>query len=179
MMTTEIGGTEELAKMLRSLPDRLAEKYGKAALRAAARITTGAVQSRMPVDTGLARESVGASRLRHYKESGTLFIAVEVRKNFRREVTVGGRTMIRNPRKYMHLIEGGRRAVRPVNKRALHAAFNDESRFIARAKAVSPHPVFGPAKLASRAAAEAAVVRTIERGVEKYNKSLQTETQLS
>jgi hypothetical protein len=125
--------------------------------------------------------------VKYYPGSGTLFAAVEPRPGYRRIVTAGqsGKARIRgrkttrasaafgrvqNPRKYLHLIEGGRRAVAPVKAKALHSALDPQNRFFARAAAVAPHPVFGPARDAVERASQIAIELELQKGFEEFNR---------
>jgi hypothetical protein len=189
-----VKGCDEVSAALRQLPPDLQDKYGKRALQAAAEITVMAVRGRMPSATGLARESIGFGRVHTYRESGTLFVAIEPQKGFERIVTaeeaVGFAGSIRrrvlprskqsasaafgrvqNPRKYMHLIERGRQAVHAKPGSALHSALDVENRFFTRAKGVTAHPVFGPARESVRDACRVMIEVELNRGVAEWNAS--------
>jgi hypothetical protein len=182
----KVSGCEEISAALKKLPEDLQVKYGELGLKRAAEMAVMAVKSRMPIATGLAKKSIGISRIKHYPQSGTLFVAVEPQKGFRRIVSLNpglkvkihsrktqsvfaelGR--IQNPQKYMHIIEMGRRAVAPTKKRALHSALDVENRFFMRAKAVLPHPVFQPARDAVEGATKIAIEIELNKGVEEWN----------
>lgn len=183
-----VTGCDEVARLLRALPDELREKYGRQGLKAAAEITVAAVQARIPGGgTGLARASIGFSPIKFYRHSGTLFTAIEPRKGYRRIIAISstGRRRIfgkkvlevkaeagrvQDPRRYLHIIERGRRAVRPIRARALHSALDPENRFFMHAQATSPHPVFAPAAAAVDAACRIAVETELQKGVDEFNR---------
>ncbi len=163
-------GIEQLESALLRMPDEIAIRVGRNAMRAGARILVEAVKSRMPVDTGTARESIDYTRVKHYPTSGTLFLAVEPKKGLKVETPHG----TRYPRKYMHLIERGRREVAPKSARAMRA-FVGVPRYFMKARAVTGHPVFQPAFAASRTAAEQAVIAEVELGLKNYEAKLKTQ----
>ena len=189
-------GCEEISALLLKLPGELQDKYGARGLKAAAEITVMAVKSRMPSATGLAKESIGYSNVRFYRTSGVLFTAIEPRKGFKRIVTTNfartgsaTKTRIRSrrtssvtadlgrvqdPRKYMHLIEGGRKAVAPTSAKALHSALDPQNRFFMHAASVAAHPVMGPARDAVAGAAKVAIEIELEKGIVEWNARNQT-----
>lgn len=61
-----------------------------------------------PKETGLLRKSIGR-KIKVYRESGrvTVIIGPRSKPSFRREVTINGRTQVRNPVHYAHLVEFG------------------------------------------------------------------------
>ena len=59
-----------------------------------------------PKETGLLRKSIGR-KTKVYRNSGVAVGIIGVRKGFRTEVEVNGRTEIRNPTNYLHLVEFG------------------------------------------------------------------------
>jgi hypothetical protein len=177
---------EEVANLLKQLPQQLQDKYGARALQASAAITVMAVKGRMPSATGLAKESIGATQVKFYRSSGTLFTAIEPLKGFRRIVTAtaSGKTRIRSrktttttaafsrvqdPRKYMHLIEGGRKAVSAKAGSALHSALDPQNRFFMHAGPVAAHPIFGPAVASVTDAARIMVEVELEKGITEFN----------
>ena len=83
-VSLKVCGCEEISAALMKLPPELQDKYGARGLAAAAEITTMAVKSRTPVDTGLAQQSIGESPVKFYRTSGTLFTAIGPQKGFRR-----------------------------------------------------------------------------------------------
>lgn len=97
------------------------------ALRDAARRVAATMRAEAPAASGLLRRAIGPGPLRTYP--GTVFIAVGVRRGFRRRVsaTRAGRLVVRrratdegawqNPTKYLHLVTGGRKAVQARGKR--------------------------------------------------------------
>lgn len=185
-LTLSVRGCDEVARLLAKLPDELQDRHGKRGLEAAAEVTVQAVKGRMPVATGLAKRSIGRSPVKIYRGTGTLFTAVEPRKGSRRVVTLTrrGGTRIRarklqavpenatgrvqNPRKYMHLIESGRKAIVPTNAKALHPALSPNV-FFRRAGPVAGHPVFQPARDAAEGAAKELIQAELERGVAQWN----------
>jgi len=187
-----IRGIEETIESLRALPDHLRVKYGKTGMEKGADLVTSAVKERMPVASGLARESIGHSPIKVYDTSGTLFTAIEAQKGFNRIITAhpffrnkeihdskttsvsAALARVQNPRKYMHLIEGGRQAVIPTNKKALHSALDTENRFFMHAKSVMPHPVFEPAFDATEIPVVAAVENELRKGIEAFNQTNNT-----
>jgi len=62
---------EEISLLLKQLPSNLQDKYGARGLEAAAKITAAAVRNLVPVATGLARQSIGNTRVKFYRNSGT------------------------------------------------------------------------------------------------------------
>lgn len=187
-LTLDVRGCDEVSQLLKQLPDKLRDKYGVQGLAAAAEITAMAVRSRMPTATGLAKESIGHSPVKIYRSSGTLFTAIEPGKNVRRIVTASasGKNRIRSrrttsasaafgrvqdPRRYMHLIESGRKEVTPEHAKALHSALDVQNRYFARASAVAPHPVFAPARDAVEGAAKIAIENELNRGIEEFNRT--------
>jgi hypothetical protein len=185
-LTIKVSGCEEISAALLKLPAELQDKYAQRGLEAAADLAVMAVKSRLPHATGLAQQSIGHSRVKFYRGSGTLFIAVEAQKGFKRIITAtaAGKTTIhsrrttsatadlgrvQDPRKYMHLIEKGRKAVVPTKKRAMHPALDPEGRFFAHAKQVTAHPVFQPARDAVERATVILIETELNRGVAEWN----------
>lgn len=158
-ISISVSGCDEISALLKQLPSDLMEKWGRRGLLAAAEITVMAVQGKMPIDTGTAFESIAPTRIKLYPASGTLFTAVEPKKGFKRYG--------RYPRKYMHLIEGGRKALVPTNKKAMHPALGEK--FFTKAAAVAPHPVFQPARDSVMGAAKVAIEIELEKGIAEFN----------
>ena len=177
---------DDVAKLLKQLPTDLRNKYGVRGLESAAQIVVMAVTNLVPVATGLLRQSIGATRVKFYSTSGTLFTSIEPLKGFKRIVTAtaSGQTRIRgrrttsvnatfgrvqNPRQYMHIIESGRDPVMAPPGGILHSALDPQNRFFSHAKGVGPHPVFGPAAQSVEGAVRVAVEIELEKGIEEFN----------
>jgi len=157
-----IKGCDEISALLRQLPDRLREQYGRRALEAAAEITEMAVRARTPVDSGAALASIDHTRINYYEASGSLFTAVEPRKGCSKV----------EPRKYFHLIERGRKALAPIKGKVLVSNAGDaDERFFTHAKAVAGHPVFGPARDATAQSAVIAMEVELAKGVAEFNQT--------
>lgn len=155
----QITGLEEVTRLLRAFPDSAREKYTKRAMKEAAEFIASALRYRVPKDTGTLRDSIKVGRVRYYASSGTMFVAVEPKSGFvrtfaRKQIPQKTRRLSskssrgwndapvrRNPRKYLHLIEGGRDAVATYGHK-LHPALGDK--FFTHAKSVTGRPVFGP-----------------------------------
>jgi hypothetical protein len=189
-ISIEIKGVEELSKLLSQLPYEMREKHVRAAMVEASQYTVMAIKGRVPKDTGTLYASIQASRVKYYPSSGVLFCAIEPKSGFSRSFSAmpssSGKTrrlskkkatatagaVKRNPRKYLHIIESGRKAVVPVTAKALHPAMS--SRFFARASAVAGRPIFGPVASQMAPAFKVAVTYAVEKAVAEFNNSKTT-----
>jgi hypothetical protein len=189
-----ITGCDEIATALVKFPDDLRIKYGERALRDSAnQLVAPKIQSLTPKSTGLAAASIGANPLRRYPSSGTLFIATQPRKGFRRVVvpTVragvaeigtflskkqsagfagGAASRVQDPRKYFRFIQKGRQAVTPIKAAALHSALTGQ--FFMHAKKAEGHPVFEEAYDAIARPAQIYVENELNRGVAELSRSM-------
>ena len=153
--------TLKLQRVFAELPDRTQMRILKPAMGRAAQIVAAAEKSEAPKETGLMETSLGASATRTYNASGgstKLFIAVGVRRGYRRAVVPKARgglrylgraasvaaeanddANMRNPEKYLHLITGGRKAVMASNRKVLYSALS--GRFLGKSVAeADPNP---------------------------------------
>jgi hypothetical protein len=174
----EVKGIEEVTKLLMQLPDNMREKHTKNAIKEATSSIVSVIKARVPKNTGTLAASIQASRVKYYPASGTLFCAIEPKSGFTRTfpATVitskrgGGRVsaeMKRNPRKYLHLVEGGRRAVTTVGKKALHPA--NAYWFSRSAASVSGRPIFGPVASAMAQAFRITIENELTKAVAAFN----------
>lgn len=105
-------GDRELRQLLkRTPPEVLARAITPATRRAMAPVARTAkkrlTRMRLHDRSGLLRKSIGV-RSKRYHRDGTMWVGVGPRTGFRQIVTTRtGRTMLRNPVKYAHLIEFG------------------------------------------------------------------------
>ena len=163
-----VTGCDEVAAALAKLPDRLQDKYGARGLAAAAEVTATAIRARVPINTGLLMDSIGATRVKFYRQSGTLFSAVGPRKGFRRTVQNPSKaSLTMDPRRYFHLLETGRKDVSPIDARALHPALSDS--FFGHAKGVTGHAILQPARDSVADGARTMILIELEKGVDEWN----------
>ena len=148
--------TAAVQRAFAELPERCQERVLKPLLEKAARLVAAAERSEAPKETGLLGASLGASATRTYRHgegSSKIFIAVGVRRGFRRTVAMAARGKrlkfargsrpqrgdegVRNPSLYLHLVTGGRKALQAGRGTIFHSA-ND--RYFTRAAGVTPDP---------------------------------------
>ena len=133
--------TLRLQKLFRELPARAQQRVLRPAMERASTIVASAEKSEAPKESGLLGESLGVSTTRTYNAMGgstKLFIAVGVRRGYRRAVVAkkrggvrrlgksaseaaeaGGDANMRNPAKYLHLVTKGRKAISATRRKAL------------------------------------------------------------
>jgi hypothetical protein len=170
----KITDSQPLAKLFAELPDRVQGKILRPLVRDAGQLLAEAERREAPRESGLLGSSLGTSPVRSYARGNTLFVAVGVRRGFRRAVTLSARGKLRarskaftakadrpenfgladfrNPTKYLHLVHGGRNAVTAKDRKVLYSAATD--RFFGRSVAAAkPNPFVDRAFAASAARA--------------------------
>jgi HK97 gp10 family phage protein len=157
----ELTGIKDLVGTLARLKKAVRNKLLRGAVGDGSKILLQAVKAKAPRESGLMRKSLGR-RLKVYRNSGTVVGIVGPRTGFKREVSVGGRAGGRNPTKYAHLVEGGRRPVRIVNKKVLTDGGIFYGREVAAARA---QPFMHEALAESGARVQAAVRQKLTDGI--------------
>lgn len=99
-------GLDQSLKLLQGLKQGVRNRILRAALSKATTPMLKTAKRLAPVETGLLRKSIGR-KVKTYASTGSVVVVIGPRTGFRREVTVRGRKMIRNPVKYAHLVELG------------------------------------------------------------------------
>jgi hypothetical protein len=146
-------GDESVMRMLDELPGATQAQVIRPAMRDAMRTIGNALRSEAPEETGLLKRALGATPVKTYRN--VLFATAGVRRGFRQAVThnAKGRVrltrktpdqegMYRNPTKYLHLVEGGRKALSVATAKALYSAQSGKF-FGKRVQAAKPQPFVG------------------------------------
>lgn len=108
----QILGEEALIAAINQLAkDSTRRKIMRPAIREAASKISKAAKSKVPVETGLLKKSIGVKVVTY--KSGTIYAAIGPRSGFKRKVqrtmpsTGKKREVLSNPTKYAHLVEFG------------------------------------------------------------------------
>lgn len=137
MRSIEIHGDRELTAALEQLPQRVQQRVLRPLLKAAGQRIADAERGQSPAASGLLKESLGVSPLRVYRGGSMLFLAVGVRRGFRRAMVATRRgakflgrrksaqaeqsgSPVYDPAKYLHLVSRGRKAVRATSGKRLY-----------------------------------------------------------
>jgi len=185
--------TLRLQRMFRELPARAQMRVLRPAMERAAKIVAASETGEAPKETGLLGQSIGVSTTRTYGTSGgssKIFIAVGVRRGFRRAVVAtkrgrvrhlgkaaseaaeaAGDAQMRNPTKYLHLVTRGRKAIVASRRKILVSSVS--GRFLGKSvAAVPPNPFIQRAFDASAEQAASAVLAAGVAGIEAEASSL-------
>lgn len=179
--------TLRLQNLFRELPARAQERVLRPAMEKASKIVAAAEKSEAPKESGLLGESLGVSTTRTYNAAGgstKLFIAVGVRRGYRRAVVAtkrggvrrlgraasdaaeaGGDANMRNPAKYLHLVTKGRKAIVATRRKALYSSVTGQF-FGKSVAAAAPNPFIERAFEASAEQAASAVLAAGVTGIE-------------
>lgn len=149
-----ITGGKELAALLKKLPDRVFNNVVRKANQDIMRPALKTAKQLAAKDTGVLRQSIGI-KTKVYKKRGVVFTAIGPRVEFSKKVKHGGgKSGVRWPVKYAHLVENGHRIARKGT------VLNRRGQTLAQAKAwarkgkktlglsmgiVRPHPFMRPA----------------------------------
>ncbi len=92
-----------------------------------------AAKRKAPVETGLLKKSIG-KKVAVVRRTGDIWGGVGIRKGFKQEVTVDGKTEMRNPINYAHLVEFGTKnqPAKPFLRPALDEKRPEAMRILAR-----------------------------------------------
>lgn len=172
-------GDKQLRRNFFELSDKVRRKLARRAARAATRPIVRAAKARAPVDTGALRDSIGVRSIKMRPRSETSLIIVgPLSETTFRWKTAGGEwrseaqfgaagTVKRNPAKYAHLVEFGRKFVTPTQGRVM---ITEEGQIIGRrARGVRPRPFMRPA-------IDSASGKAIERARKNLAKNIIAET---
>ena len=145
-------GDEAVMRMLNDLPQTAQMQVLRPAMRQAMTSITSALRSEAPMETGLLKRAMGATPVKTYRN--VLFATAGARRGFERAVEPGKkggvrlvrpsphfliRGMYRDPTKYLHIVEGGRKAVSAINVKSLYSA--QSGRFFGKSVAAArPQP---------------------------------------
>jgi hypothetical protein len=105
MSQITLGGSDVLMARLLALPEKVKTQAIKKAINEMNKLLVGEARLRVPIDSGALFRLVG-SVTRQYK-GGRIVLGVVGAEIGQESVTIGGRTMVRKPYKYSHLIEDG------------------------------------------------------------------------
>jgi HK97 gp10 family phage protein len=165
-MRVNVSGCKELTAKLEQLPAKVQNVVLKKAVKSGSKVIEQAEKSQAPSESGLLKQSLGATSVKSY--GTTIFSTVGARRGFRRAVVAtksGGVKRLgkkasaalsdanfRDPTKYLHIIERGRKAIDAQEKILYSPVMN---RFFGRQVAgVSANPFI---ERAFETAADAAV----------------------
>jgi hypothetical protein len=187
-LSCKLTGDKAVMRMFAELPAAAQDRVMKPLLNKGARLMAQAAKGAAPDDSGLLKLSLGASNLKVYGSGSAdklLFITVGARRGYRRAVTVAkrGRTlfgfgmkrrskaftqtaeqaMVRNPTKYLSLVEGGRSAITASGK-VLYSA-QSEKFFGKSASAVAANPFMEEAFSESRGGVVSQIESEAEAGI--------------
>ncbi len=102
--TVKIEGIENVERNLRKLGEVAMPKVIRPALHSAAKVVVDAMKGNVPVETETLKESLGKKVWANPSKS-VLVAIIGPRRKRSRTVTVNGKTMLRIPTKYAHLVE--------------------------------------------------------------------------
>lgn len=137
----ETTGFEDAIIRLRGYGDRIFRKHARRGMTKASRIVANAAKSNVPKESGLLRMSI-ASKIKTYTRRNTVVGIIGPRRGYRQSVVAVGReghrklkrmksqinvggTMVgrwRDPIKYAHIVERGRKAVSVKTAKSLVSA---------------------------------------------------------
>lgn len=137
----KMSGEKALNRKLSRLKEAVNRRVLRKAVTAASKPVLKEAKAKAPKETGLLKKSLGR-RTKTYRNSGTAVAVVGPREGFKKEVTVNGKTEVRNPVKYAHLVEYG----------TIQTA---------------AHPFLRSAWEGTKAVARSAMVKAIEDGIDK------------
>jgi HK97 gp10 family phage protein len=105
----EVTGLRQVFKRLRQVDEKVRKKILRSALTAGGQIVLQEARAKVPVDSGLVKESLG-KKVKVYRQSGTVVVIVGPRTGFRRMVKRRGRQklVLENPTAIAHLAGPGR-----------------------------------------------------------------------
>ncbi len=101
-----VTGVEDTIKELKAIDHKMANKYARRAVSKATGIVLKASKGKVLVQTKVLKKSLGR-KTKTYRNSGVSVGVVGPRAGYRQTVQVRGRKMVRDPRKYAHLVETG------------------------------------------------------------------------
>jgi len=155
----------QVRRLFEQLSAAAQERVLKPLMVQCAKLLADAMRGQAPAESGLLRKAIGASTVKRYPS--VLLVTAEVRRGFRRAVTASrtGRLRIRSraygkanpesakfrsPRKYVHLVVGGRKAVSIRSAKVLYSAYT--GKFFGRSVvAAAPDPFVDRAFAAAQA----------------------------
>ena len=111
MLKIQFEGHKELRKLLKNTPPMIFAKAvvpsARRAMAPVSKLAKKNITAAKAKETGLLRKSIG-TKSKAYKRHGNVWVGVGARTGFRQSVTLkDGRTVLRNPVKYVHLVEQG------------------------------------------------------------------------
>lgn len=190
MSSIKIAGGNDVANAIKGIKAGVANRVLKSAVGKVARKAQKTAKSRIKAKRlGLLSKAIGYL-YRTYKKGTVWVYVIGPRKGFRQRVDAmpqrAQKKLIRllgkrkrrkltdaqvrilvaksvDPVKYAHLVEGGRKAVRPTRKKILSDRINTYGK---RARAVAPSPFMKPAADQIRASG-AEVVADVKAGIER------------
>src|SRR3984893_8448849 len=106
----QITGLQDVFKRLRRVDDKVRKKILRSALTAGGQIVLLDARSKVPVNSGLLKESL-CKKVKAYQRSGTVVVIVGPRTGFKRTVqhayitsaNLGERSVVENPTAIAHL----------------------------------------------------------------------------
>lgn len=130
-----IAGAAEMERLLKLLPERVAERVTKNALRAGARVIRDEAKDRVPVDTGDLRDSVVVrSPTQRQRKHGAALVVVGFEKPISRRAHLtefGTQHQPAQPFLRPAVDEGGRRAIDAIGK-SMTRGINREAKKLAK-----------------------------------------------
>lgn len=153
----KVEGGKELAKLLRALPDKVADKLMANATSAGGRKLAKAIAQKTPVDTGRLRDSIKAKRDRKAKYTFTMKVGPVGKGRF-----------------YAHLVEFGSapHVIKVSKKKRVLSNGRDVFGKIVQHPGISAKPFMRPALDESAEAVIKHVGKNLGRGTEREAKKL-------
>lgn len=160
----DVRGLPEVKAAFEGVKAGVQNRVLKAALRKVASTANKTAKSGVTGRrTGQLKRSVGLV-YRAYRKGGGFAFVVGPRKGFKVINPETGKNV--DPVFYAHLVEGGRRAVAPVNKRVLATGAKGRGAIIGKtAAAVAGEPFVGPARARAATEVKARVPGEVAKGV--------------
>jgi len=171
-LSGEIHGLQEVMQRLNKIATAPRRQLLRRAIQVAAQITTKAAKANVrTAGDGLLKRSIGSS-VKVYRKSGIAVAMVGPRTGFKRakgqkiRTALGEKYAVANadPTKYAHLVEGGRAAVSPKEKRVMAAA---GIIYGTRARGVAARPFLRPAFDQTKEINKRAIAQVIFEGLSK------------
>ncbi len=177
-ISVSVGGLDEVLRNLAGVKQTIRGKLQRKAIAEVSRYVKRVAKARTPKGTGLLSKSMG-ERVRTYQRDAVTVGIVGPRHGFRKTQNVSvsktGRQVLSrkgskrfssakpyDPVSYAHLVEDGRRDVRPVKRKVMASAFRVYGKF---ARPVPARPFLAPAWALTRKWAEQKIATVLRAGI--------------
>lgn len=105
-ITGRVEGLADVLSALDGVSKKIKRKGIRKGVNVAGKIVLRAAKAKVPNKSGLLKRSLGR-KVKVYRSTGVAVAVVGPRVGFKQEVARGGATVLSNPTKYAHLVEGG------------------------------------------------------------------------